>query len=144
MPSIEDQLRPLVEEWARRVTEVAAHAQFDATQALCPVGTSESGGATGTMRDSATLDGDATRWHIEYQDVGYTDEGPEPHDIHGNPLLAFPWHERGIPLMIARSVHWVPGAGVEQNRGWFTNNVTDATWDEHLRFAADSTALGDG
>ncbi len=138
--SIAEQLRPLIEEWARQVAEAAARTVFDGTQALCPVG-DDPGGQT---KDSGKVEqaGDFD-WTITYDDRGFTDEGPEAHEIEGNPLLAFDWPEQGLFPAIFRRVAWVPGPGVETNKGWFSQrSCTDETWFVALQQAAEQFGLG--
>lgn len=138
MATLAEQLETLIRDWAAEVAATAADLVFDATQALCPED-------EGTLRASGTLDraGD-TSYTIIYDDVGFTDEGPQPHRIEGNPLLAFDWPEQGLFPAVFRHVNWVPGPGVEANKGWFTERAaTQEQWENSLMIAADATALGD-
>lgn len=136
MASLAEQLEPLVREWGRQVAQDAAELVFDASQALCPED-------EGTLRDSGSIEatGDL-HYRISYDDVGYTDEGPVAHRIEGNPLLVFDWPEQGLFPAVFRHVDWVPGPGVEANKGWFTERaVTDEQWQNSLQVAAESVDL---
>ncbi len=135
MASIAEQLGPLIEEWARQVMQEAAQIVFDATQALCPV-------EDGDTLASGQLSGGDLTWSITYDDVGFTDEGPEAHEIEGNPLLAFDWPEQGLFPAIFRRVAWVPGPGVAANKGWFSErSASDGNFGDALIVAGDSFGL---
>lgn len=134
--SLAEQLRPLIREWARQVAADAADLVFDATQALCPED-------EGTLKASGSVEprGELS-FTISYDDVGFTDEGPTAHPIEGNPLLAFDWPEQGLYPAVFRHVEWVPGPGVEANKGWFTERAcTQEQWENALRVAAEGVAL---
>jgi hypothetical protein len=136
MASLAGQLAPLINDWARQVVQEAAQQVFDGSQALCPV-------ETGATKASGTLEqsGDLTA-RISYDDRGFTDEGPDAHEIEGNPLLAFDWPQAGLFPAIFRRVAWVPGAGVAENKGWFSErSVTDDTWQTALIQAAEDFTL---
>lgn len=139
MTSLAEQLRPLLEEWAQHVGDDAADLMLATAQALAPIG-AEGGGET---RDSGEVDqAGHLAWSIQFDDRGYTDEGPEPHTILGNPLLAFDWPERGLFPAIFRSVEWKPGPGVAANKGWFSERaMTDDQWQNALTVAAESVEL---
>lgn len=138
MPTIAEQLAPMVERWAVQVLAEAADSVFQATQAFCPID-------QGTMLASGTLEGDgALAWRITYDDVGYTDEGPQAHMIEGNPLLAFDWPERGLFPAVFRHVFWQPGPGVAENKGWFTDRAaTQEQFENALQVAANAFSLDD-
>ncbi len=53
--------------------------------------------------------------------ASYTDEGSSPHEITGNPLLAF---EMGGQTVVVHSVQHPGTAGT----GWFEDAVTDDEW----------------
>lgn len=144
MASLAEQLEAMLREWGAAVHREASDSMLATGQAMAPVAP-EDGGET---RDSGMVvphsDTSAT---LTFEDRGFTDEGPEPHTITGNPYLAF--EGLGGELVILgregspASVNWVPGPGVEANRGWFTERTaTDDHWGEALRVAADTVSFG--
>ena len=61
--------------------------------------------------------------------ASFTDEGTEPHEIRGNPLLAFVWDGQ---LVIVHSVQHPGTTGTQ----WWSDRVDDRGWDEALNSAA--------
>lgn len=136
MPTLAEQLGPLLEQWADRVMQEATDLMVDAATAVCP----EDEGVT-----RASIEGQMvgpSRSTITVDDRGFTDEGPAPHHIEGNPLLVFDWPEKGLFPAVFRHVDWVPGAGVEANKGWFTERaMSDDNFTAALQIAAQSVDL---
>lgn len=145
MATISEQLKPLIRAWAEEVQREAADSVFQATQALCPVGTGGDSGEGGALRASGQLEPDGPlAWRITYDDIGFTDEGPVAHEIRGDPFLAFDWPEAGLYPAVFRSVQWVPGAGVAANKGWFSErSATQEQFEAALLVAAEAFSLDD-
>lgn len=129
--------------WAQQVVQEAATEMELKARAQCPVAAVGGGEMLQSIQTAAV--GDLT-WEITAEDRGFTDEGPEAHEIVGNPLLAFDWPAPGPGLFpaIFRHVNWVPGDGVAANKGWWTERtITDANWLEALTTAGDIVRLGE-
>jgi hypothetical protein len=58
----------------------------------------------------------------------YVDEGTEPHEIHGNPLLVFYWPKTGRTMFLPRVQH--PGTS---RTGWWTDTL--ARWPDFVAAA---------
>lgn len=89
---------------------------------------------TGATRDYLRISGEMVagsqiwgRVESPTPQAKYQDEGTRPHEIRGNPLLAFQWHGRTV---IVRSVHH-PGS--THYRGWFSDVMTTENYTETLR-----------
>lgn len=137
--SLSEQLRPMIRAWAAEVQREAADSVFQATQALAPVGETGALVASGQLEQSGEFG-----WRISYDDRGFTDVGPEAHEIRGNPVLAFDWPAAGLYPAIFRSVMWTPGPGVAANRGWFSErSATQEQYEQALLVAAEAFSLDD-
>lgn len=136
MSSLADQLAPMLEEWAAEVAERAAGGMEQVARDNAPDDTGE------TARSIEARRTGQTSYEMTADDRGFTDEGPEPHRIEGNPLLAFDWPGAGLFPAVFAHVDWVPGAGVAANRGWWTlRSATDDEWLGQLEAAADAVTL---
>jgi len=118
-----------VREWAARVAEQAIVDLSVTLQEAAPV-------RTGELRGSVEVDGPHDTGGEAVGSVGfaadhasYTDEGTEPHEIVGNPLLAFEWN--GTTVI----VHSVQHPGTEGTH-WWTDNATDDEWERACERAA--------
>lgn len=142
MPSLAEQLSALLTDWANAVVADAAQNEMLFTaQTNCPIAPIDGG----EMRDSIQAQPLGERlWELSVEDRGFTDEGPEPHTIYGNPLLVFDWPEAGLFPAVFTKVNWVPGPGVELNRGWWSERtITDDNWLSALERSAEQFQLGD-
>lgn len=124
-----------LEEWAAIVHEKAVEEMAADLDAKVPHG--EGDGVGPSLADSVEiLRIDTLTTEIAYtaEHATFTDEGTAPHEIHGNPLLAFEWNGQ---LVI---VHSVQHPGTTGTR-WWSDTMTDERWSEALQNAADSTTL---
>jgi hypothetical protein len=142
VPSLAEQLTALVSEWADAVVADAAQTEMVFTaQANCPVAPIDGGEMLNSIQAQPLGE---RLWEMSVDDRGFTDEGPEPHTIYGNPLLAFDWPAAGLFPAILAKVEWVPGPGVEMNRGWWSERtVTDDNWVAALERASELRGLGE-
>jgi len=126
--SLRDQLTARITQHAQDVVEAAQQQILDDLDEVVPVD-------TGELRDSRSVEyRDGTRssgFMVTYtapQGV-WTDLGTSPHEIHGNPFLAFDW---GGERVIVRSVQH-PG---NQGTFWWTNIMNLDWWRLTLEHAA--------
>lgn len=131
-------LRESIEQWAQDVHRQAVDeilAELDANVPRGPHGDTDRGGPA--LADSVeVLEIASMTTQVAYtaEHATFTDEGTGPHEIRGNPLLAFEWEGQ---LVI---VHSVQHPGTEGTR-WWSDTMTDERWAEALQHAADSTTL---
>lgn len=123
-----------VREWAARVAEAALVDFSVVLQEAAPLG-------EGTLRGSLELDGPHDTGGEQVGSVAfpvdhasYTDEGTDPHEIVGNPLLAFEWN--GATVIVHSVQH--PGT---RGTGWWTDNATDDGWAAACERAADGVEV---
>jgi hypothetical protein len=113
-----------VKSWAEETTALAAQKMGELLDDQVPV-------ATGALRDSQVIEetGD-NEWQVVYEAdyAEVSDTGSAPHEIVGNPLLAFEWEGE---LVIVHSVQH-PGT---PRTGWFTDTFTDENWTRCLEDA---------
>lgn len=114
-----------VAEWAERVHERAVEEHAAELDRVAPERTGEMRRGQ-EIRHLGGLRSEIT-YPAEY--ASFTDEGSEPHEIHGNPLLAFEWEGQ---LVIVRSVHH-PGT---RGTRWWSDLMTDEQWATSLEAAA--------
>jgi hypothetical protein len=119
-----------IEDHALARVAAAGDLMVEKKQATAPIG------QTGELHDSIAVTGTSggggtasvtIACPVEY--ASYTDEGTEPHDIFGNPLLVFTG--RDGTLVFTHHVDWVPDGGVEQNRGWWSTTM-ETDWTDAL------------
>lgn len=147
MASLAEQLGGMIERWSAEVMREASTEMTFKAKTECPVAPIGGGEMISTIAADQV---DPLRYRLSVEDRGYTDEGPEPHPIEGNPLLVFDWPEAppsyGGALFPAvfRHVDWKPGAGVAANKGWWSDRtITDDNFEDCLRIAAEVVNLGD-
>lgn len=127
-----------VREWAERVHAAAVEeiaAELDVRVPRGPHGDTDRGEpALADSVEVLRVDDLTTQIAYTAEHASYTDEGTSPHEIRGNPLLAFEWQGQ---LVI---VHSVQHPGTEGTR-WWSDVMTDERWSEALQNAADTTTL---
>lgn len=129
-------LKDAVTQWVDQGAGVALDTFGQELRGRAPIGTEPSSDGT-TIVDSLemiiTSEGEQWSGELNFTSphASYSDEGTEPHDIQGNPLLAFQWQGS---LVIVHSVHH-PGT---PRTGWFTDNVTDDAWTQQVSDALDT------
>lgn len=123
-------LRDGVVEWSRQVHDQAIEEFSRTLYDAAPVD-------TGELRASLEQEGGVDTGAEIIGAVGFTaehaswqDEGTDPHEIVGNPLLAF---EIDGHVVI---VHSVQHPGSHKNDGWWSNNATDEGWGAACEAAA--------
>lgn len=112
-----------------RVTEAAAQAlarDIDATSAPVDTGELVGSGRVATVGTVATLTYDAE--HASFQD-----DGTGPHEIRGNPYLAF--SVGGVNIVVRSVQH--PGS--TKNKGWFSDRTQE--WPEFVQREIDAGGL---
>lgn len=131
-------LRASIEQWAQDVHRQAVEemlAELDVKVPRGPHGDTDRGEPA--LADSVeVLEIGSMTTQVAYtaEHATFTDEGTAPHEIRGNPLLAFEWEGQ---LVI---VHSVQHPGTTGTR-WWSDTMTDERWAEALQHAADSTTL---
>jgi hypothetical protein len=119
---------PLVCDDAARLREadIAAAAPID-TGALS---------LSGVVTTEGSSDGAVSTIKFTEDYASYQDEGTGPHDIFGNPYLAF---QVGGQTVI---VHHVSHPGSTKNKGWFTDRAGDESlWALACQAALDSAVI---
>lgn len=120
-----------VTQWSLEVFAEAVEEILDTLDDACPEGPDRA--RTGPrLKDTREVRIGPDRVEIAYlaEHASYTDEGTDPHRIHGNPLLAF---DIGGETVI---VHYVDHPGTDGTR-WWTDTMTDASWQDALEGAAE-------
>ena len=127
--SLRDQLTARITQHAQDVVEAAQQQILDDLDEIVPVN-------TGALRDSRIVREDTgptnagfeVNYPLDYAE--FTDTGTNPHEIRGNPLLAFDF---GGSRVIVRSVQH-PGTPATL---WWTNIMNQEWWALTLRLAAE-------
>lgn len=134
-------LTEALQTWVNRSAAQALDGMYALSRERAPYGASEDGHPGPHLVDTeeASILSEGELWvgELAYtaEHASYLDEGTGPHEITGNPLLAFHW---GGQLVI---VHSVQHPGSTMHVGWFSNTVTDESWAAELETAMDSEHL---
>lgn len=118
------------------IVEDAANAMGRDVQLSAPVGETGDLSRDWEVQTSADSSGASATLTFTTEYASYQEEGTGPHQIDGNPLLAFNWNGQTV---IVHSVHH-PGS--TKNVGWFSNKAEDESlWTLLCQAAADSTVI---
>lgn len=140
------QLKEAIADWVNRGGDEAALLLQNDVDTVVPVGSGDDP-HPGMLRDSketlevSRVDAGGGEWRdqlaytAEY--ASYTDTGSDPHQIDGNPLLAFNWPKVG-KFMILHSVQHPGTAGTR----WWSDHVTEDNWGVMVGEALDSVGFG--
>lgn len=125
-----------VRAWAEDVVDEATQTLVRDVEAAAPVGEGDHDGPR--LRDSVRPEVQGLRGEVivDAEHGVYLEEGTDPHEITGNPLLAF---EMDGELVIVHSVQH-PGSRVHV--GWFTNVAEEDGWQRALDDAAARVPFG--
>ncbi len=83
-----------------------------------------------------TGDGAVSTIRYTADHASYQDEGTGPHEIVGDPLLAFEWGGQTV------IVHSVQHPGSTKNKGWFTDKATDdSLWGQQVQAVLSGTSI---
>lgn len=136
-------LRAGLEEYRDALASSAADHLLEAVvRPNVPVG-ADSGERSGprlidTQRGPDRIGDGAYSIGYDAEHASYTDEGTEPHEIHGRPWLVFFSERAGRTIFLnddrGQFVHH-PGTA---RQGWWTDNVTDESWDVAVQEQVDT------
>lgn len=134
-------LRESVSNWANDAAGQALDQMGQDLRDRAPYGASE-GGHDGphlvdTLETTITSQGEVWTGEIAFtaEHASFVSEGTSPHEIQGNPLLAFPF---GGGTVIVHSVQH-PGSPANP---FFTEGVTEDTWSTAVESALDQVSPG--
>lgn len=133
-----DALRVSLTDWANRGAGEALDDLRQQTHDRAPFGVSEGDNPGPHLIDSEEAvvlnEGEVWQGTLAYtvDHASYLDDGTGPHQITGNPLLAFPWH--GMQVIVRSVQH--PGSQI--HKGWFSDVITDENWADTLTRSLDT------
>jgi hypothetical protein len=120
---------------APTICDEAAHLREADIAAAAPIDTGALS-QSGTVDTQGTADGAVSTLKFTEEYAGFLDEGTGPHEIAGNPLLAFEWGGQTV------IVHSVQHPGSTKHKGWFTDRATDdSLWGLAVQQVLSGTAI---